>query len=165
MSLFNELRRRNVFRVGIAYAVVAWLLMQVVDVVSPILGLPEWAPGLILLLLAVGFIPAVIFAWAFGLAWIALRILSWLLPSPDGPGRGLRVPEASETIGLNVSEHAAPLGITGLVDDFVERVFNGSARPLLLSLMQRQEVSDEDWQEIRDMIDEADDEGDEEKSS
>ena len=67
MSLFAELKRRNVFRVGAAYVVVSWLLLQVVDVITPILELPEWAPKLILLIIAVGFIPAVLFAWAFEL--------------------------------------------------------------------------------------------------
>ena len=43
MSLFAELRRRNVFRVGVAYAVVAWLLMQVADLLFPVFGAPDWA--------------------------------------------------------------------------------------------------------------------------
>lgn len=67
MSFIAELRRRSVFRVGFVYAVTAWLLMQITDVVSPILGLPEWAPALVLVILAVGFVPALIFAWAFEL--------------------------------------------------------------------------------------------------
>ena len=65
MSLFAELQRRNVIRVGIAYAVASWVLLQIVDVVSPILELPEWAPKLILLILLIGLVPALIFAWAF----------------------------------------------------------------------------------------------------
>jgi TolB-like protein len=65
MTLFVELKRRNVFRVGAAYAVIAWLLLQVVDVIAPILELPEWAPKIILLIITIGFVPALIFAWAF----------------------------------------------------------------------------------------------------
>lgn len=65
LSFFAELKRRNVFRVGIAYAIATWALLQVVDVITPILDLPEWAPKLIFVFLAVGFIPALIFAWAF----------------------------------------------------------------------------------------------------
>ena len=65
MSLFAELKRRNVFRVGAAYGIATWVLMQIVDVIAPLLFLPEWAPTLILVILAVGFIPALIFAWAF----------------------------------------------------------------------------------------------------
>ena len=65
MSLFAELKRRNVFRVGAAYVVVSWLLLQVVDVVSPILEFPDWVAKLVLLVIAIGFIPALVFAWAF----------------------------------------------------------------------------------------------------
>ena len=67
MSLFEELKRRNVFRVAIAYAVVSWLLLQVMSTVVPILDLPEWVAKLTLVVLALGFIPALIFAWAFEL--------------------------------------------------------------------------------------------------
>ena len=67
MSLFKELKRRNVFKVGIAYAVTTWVLMQVTETASDILTLPEWAPKLILLMLVIGFIPALILAWAFEL--------------------------------------------------------------------------------------------------
>jgi len=65
MSFFAELKRRNVFKVGFAYAVTAWILLQLTDVVADILLMPEWAPQLILLFLMVGFVPALIFAWAF----------------------------------------------------------------------------------------------------
>jgi len=65
MSFFNELKRRNVFRVGIAYTVAAWLLLQVTDIVFPRIGLPDTAVTLVIALLAIGFIPALIFAWAF----------------------------------------------------------------------------------------------------
>jgi TolB-like protein len=67
MSLFTELKRRNVFRIGIAYTVAAWLLLQITDVVTPILELPTWIPKAILLLIAIGFIPVLIVAWAFEL--------------------------------------------------------------------------------------------------
>ena len=57
-QLFKELKRRNVFRAGIAYLVAAWLLMQVTDVLAPTLSLPDWTARLVFLLLAVGFVPA-----------------------------------------------------------------------------------------------------------
>ncbi|WP_156762651.1 hypothetical protein [Woeseia oceani] len=65
MSVFQELKRRNVFRVGIAYLVASWVLLQVVDVISAVLDLPAWAPKLVLVILLVGLIPALVFAWAF----------------------------------------------------------------------------------------------------
>ena len=51
MSFFEELRRRNVFRVGAAYAVAAWVVLQLLDVVGEILELPAWGGKLILLAL------------------------------------------------------------------------------------------------------------------
>ncbi len=65
MSFFKELKRRNVFRVGIAYLVVAWLVMQVADVVINNIGAPDWLFQGILLVLGIGFPVALIFAWAF----------------------------------------------------------------------------------------------------
>ena len=65
MSLFKELKRRNVFRVGIAYTVATWLLIQVTDTVFPRIGLPDSAVTLVIALLVIGFIPALILAWAF----------------------------------------------------------------------------------------------------
>jgi len=66
-SVWAELKRRNVVRVAIAYAVVSWLTLQFADVLVPLLGLPEWVGKFVFLLLAIGFPLALIFAWAFEL--------------------------------------------------------------------------------------------------
>ena len=66
-SMWGELKRRNVVRVVIAYAIVSWLILQLTDVLSPLLGLPEWVGKLVFLLLLVGFPLALFFAWAFEL--------------------------------------------------------------------------------------------------
>jgi TolB-like protein/tetratricopeptide (TPR) repeat protein len=66
-GFFSELKRRNVFRVAIAFIVVAWLLLQVVDILVPMLDLPNWVGRLVLLLIAVGFPIALLLAWAFEL--------------------------------------------------------------------------------------------------
>jgi adenylate cyclase len=55
MSFFEELRRRNVFRVAMAYAFVAWLLIEVADTVFPRIGLPEWTVTFVIAALALGF--------------------------------------------------------------------------------------------------------------
>ena len=65
MSFFKELRRRNVFRVGFAYMIVAWLLLQVADTLGPALRLPEWFQSGVVFVLILGFPLALIFAWAF----------------------------------------------------------------------------------------------------
>ena len=66
-TLIQELTRRKVFRVLIAYLVAAWLLLQIAEVLSGILSLPDWAPKLVLLLLTIGLIPALLMAWAYEL--------------------------------------------------------------------------------------------------
>ena len=65
MGLITELKRRNVIRVGIAYVVAAWLLAQVADLVLDVMGAPNIVLRSVVAILALGFVPAVIFAWAF----------------------------------------------------------------------------------------------------
>jgi TolB-like protein len=86
MKFFQELKRRNVFRVGVAYLVASWLLLQIADVVLSLLDLPVIAGQMIFLLLAFGFIPALIFAWAFEL-------------TPDGIKREKDVAESKSNTG------------------------------------------------------------------
>jgi adenylate cyclase len=66
-NFFTELKRRNVYKVAIAYAVVAWLLIQVATQVFSVFEVPNWAVRLVVLLLVIGFPIALIIAWAFEL--------------------------------------------------------------------------------------------------
>jgi adenylate cyclase len=66
-NFFAELKRRNVYKVAIAYAVVAWLLMQVATQVFPFLEIPNWAIRLVIMLIVIGFPIALVIAWAFEL--------------------------------------------------------------------------------------------------
>ena len=72
-NFFDELKRRHVYRVAVAYAVVGWLLIQVVATVAPQLNLPEWSPKLITLIILVTFPIALILAWAFELTPEGIR--------------------------------------------------------------------------------------------
>ena len=65
MSLFQELKRRNVFRVGIAYLALAWLLVEVADTLFPAFGIPDWAFRFLVIMLIFGFVPTLIFSWAY----------------------------------------------------------------------------------------------------
>jgi TolB-like protein/Tfp pilus assembly protein PilF len=65
MSLFAELKRRNVFKVGAAYVVVSWLLIQAAGVLEPALLLPDWVDRVVTVFLLIGFPIVLIFAWAF----------------------------------------------------------------------------------------------------
>lgn len=82
MSLFQELKRRNVFRVGIAYAVAAWLVLQLTDVLSELLDLPATIGPVVVALVAIGFPIVLVVAWAYEL-------------TPDGVKRESEVDRAA----------------------------------------------------------------------
>jgi TolB-like protein len=64
-SFFSELKRRNVYKVAVAYAVVGWLLVQVATQVFPFLEIPNWVVRLVIAVVAIGFPVALVIAWAF----------------------------------------------------------------------------------------------------
>jgi len=66
-QFFEELKLRNVFRIGIAYLVAAWLAIQVVETLFPLFGLSDVTARAVVIILAIGFIPALILAWVFEL--------------------------------------------------------------------------------------------------
>lgn len=67
MSLFSELKRRNVFRVAIAYLALAWLLTEVVGTLFPVFGIPDWGVRFLVIVFALGFVPALIISWVYEL--------------------------------------------------------------------------------------------------
>ena len=79
-KFFAELKQRNVYKVAIAYAVVAWLLMQIASQIFPFFDVPNWTVRLVVLLLILGFPVALILAWAFEL-------------TPEGIKRAERITE------------------------------------------------------------------------
>ena len=82
MSLFAELKRRNVLRVGAAYVALSWLTIQVIEALFPMFGLSDAAARVIVILLAIGLVPALICAWVFEL-------------TPDGFKRDSEIDHAS----------------------------------------------------------------------
>lgn len=84
MSFIAELKRRNVIRMAGLYLVGAWLMVQVLDSLLPMFGAPDWIARTLVMLMAVGFVPALVFAWIFEL-------------TPEGLKRDDSVP-ASESI-------------------------------------------------------------------
>ena len=73
MHLFHELKRRNVLRAATAYIVASWLIIQVVETVFPAFGFGEAAVRIAVIVLVVGFVPAVVLAWAFELTPSGLK--------------------------------------------------------------------------------------------
>jgi TolB-like protein/Tfp pilus assembly protein PilF len=80
-GFLKELRRRNVFRVGIAYLVAAWLVIQLVNNLVPFMNVPEWVGGAVLILLIAGFVVAVIVAWAFELTAEGVKLTASAAPA------------------------------------------------------------------------------------
>jgi TolB-like protein/tetratricopeptide (TPR) repeat protein len=84
-NFFSELRRRNVYKVAIAYAIVAWLLMQIATQVFPFLEIPNWAIRLVIMLIAIGFPIALVIAWAFELTPEGLKRTEFADELPKKP--------------------------------------------------------------------------------
>ena len=83
ISVWAELKRRNVVRVAIAYAVVAWPAIEISTTTFPFLRLPEWTSTFVIVLLIIGFPFSVVFAWAYELTPEGLKIsrLAGVIPT------------------------------------------------------------------------------------
>jgi TolB-like protein/Flp pilus assembly protein TadD len=81
-NFFAELKRRNVYKVAIGYAVVAWLVMQIATQVFPFLEIPNWAIRLVIMLIVIGFPIALVIAWAFELTPEGLKRTEFADESP-----------------------------------------------------------------------------------
>ena len=101
MSLLGELRRRNVIRMAGLYLIGAWLVVQVAETLLPIFGTPDWVLKTLVLLLALGFVPAMMFAWVFEL-------------TPDGLKRDRDVPP-EQSIAPRTARRMDRLIVIGLV--------------------------------------------------
>src|SRR6266705_4207924 len=89
-NFFAELKRRNVYKVAIAYAVVAWLLIQAASIFLPAFNAPQWAMQIVILILVVGFPIALAFSWAFEITPEGIKLESEIEPSKSikrGTGR------------------------------------------------------------------------------
>ena len=73
-NLFQELKRRNVFRVGAAYTIVVWVLIQVAESLLSALQMPDWTVSFVVVLLILGVPIMLIVAWAFDLAPAIIRV-------------------------------------------------------------------------------------------
>ena len=91
-SIFAELKRRNVYKVAVVYAVVSWLLIQIATQVFPFFEIPSWAVRLVVLLLILGFPVVLILSWAFELTPEGIKRESEMDPSKSiAPRTGRRI--------------------------------------------------------------------------
>jgi TolB-like protein len=120
MSLIRELKRRNVLRVGAAYVVASWLLLQVIDVVGPILRLPEAVARYVLFLLVIGLLPALVLTWTFEWTPAGVRRDRDTVPAADS-GRGRLLDRAIMV--------ALALAVALLLFDRVTSLDDGAAGP------------------------------------
>jgi TolB-like protein/Flp pilus assembly protein TadD len=74
MSLYRELKRRNVIRVGIAYLAVAWLVTEVAGTLFPAFGIPDWGIRFLVIVFALGFVPALVISWAYEITPEGLKL-------------------------------------------------------------------------------------------
>src|SRR5437667_3704688 len=81
MNFFAELKRRNVYKVAVAYAVVAWLLIQAASIFFPAFDAPSWAMKIFIIVIAFGFPVALIFSWAFEITPEGIKLESEIEPN------------------------------------------------------------------------------------
>jgi TolB-like protein/Tfp pilus assembly protein PilF len=96
-NFFAELKRRNVYKVAVAYAVVSWLIIQIATQVFPFFEVPNWAVRLVVLLLILGFPAALIFSWAFEITPEGIK-----RESEVGPGTSISRTRGRKIVGLTV---------------------------------------------------------------
>src|SRR5438477_8342208 len=105
-NFFAELKRRNVYKVAVAYAVVAWLVIQIATQVFPFFEIPNWAVRLIVLLLILGFPVALILAWAFEITPEGIKRAEDVPPSES-----MRRKTGRKLVGVTVALAIVALGL------------------------------------------------------
>src|SRR5690242_12757207 len=105
-SFFSELKRRNVYKIAVAYAVVSWLLIQIATQVFPFFEIPNWAVRLVVLLVILGFPVALILSWIFEITPEGIK-----RESEVEPGKSISNRTGRKIVGLTI---AAALLAAGL---------------------------------------------------
>ena len=97
-NFFAELKRRNVYKVAVAYAIVSWLLIQIATQVFPFFEIPNWAVRLVVLLLIIGFPVALVLAWAFEITPEGIKRADEV-----APGQSISHNTGRKLIGISVA--------------------------------------------------------------
>ena len=116
MNFFAELKRRNVYKVAVAYAVVAWLLIQAASIFLPAFDVPPWVMKIFIIVIIFGFPVALIFSWAFEITPEGIKLESEIEPSKSVTRRtgrkivALTIALAVVAAGLFVYQLVRPVG-------------------------------------------------------
>ena len=105
-NFFSELKRRNVYKVAVAYAVVSWLLIQIATQVFPFFEIPNWAVRLVVLLLILGFPVALILSWAFEITPEGIK-----RESEIGPNKSITHHTGRKIVALTIVLGVAAAGL------------------------------------------------------
>ena len=105
-NFLAELKRRNVYKVAVAYAVVSWLLIQVATQVFPFFEIPNWAVRLVVLLLMLGFPVALILSWAFEITPEGIKRESEVTPNES-----ITAHTGRKLVGLTIALALIALGL------------------------------------------------------
>ena len=124
MSIFKELKRRKVFKVGIAYVVIAWLVAQVLELTFDSFGTPDWVMKTVLVLLATGMPFALFYAWAFEITPDGVKRTDFpdgadVAPPPASGSSATPSETSTETVVENAGKAEAPVSASVAVLPFV----------------------------------------------
>ena len=112
MSLWTELKRRNVFRIAAAYVVIGWLMLQVADIVLGFTGAPDWVGKALIAFLVLGFIPVLALAWVFEVGPEGIRVDDGTTPRDTGPQAGrldiITLSAVVLVVVLMIAQHLGP---------------------------------------------------------
>src|SRR5215467_6539339 len=106
MNFFSELKRRNVYKVAVAYAVVAWLVIQAASIFLPAFNAPQWAMQIVILILTVGFPIALVFSWAFEITPEGIK-----LESEIDPKKSIARKTGRKIVGLTIAVAIVAAGL------------------------------------------------------
>ena len=115
-NLFSELKRRNVYKIAVAYAVVSWLLIQAASILLPTFEAPAWVMKLLVLVIIFGFPVALIVSWAFEITPEGIKLESDVAPDESITRRtgrkivGVTIALALIAAGLFVYQSVRPVG-------------------------------------------------------
>jgi serine/threonine-protein kinase len=122
-TFFAELKRRNVYKVAVAYAVVAWLLIQAASILFPTFEAPAWVMKVFVVVLALGFPIALAFSWAFEITTEGIK-----RESEVAPGESISAHTGRKLIGLTTVLAIIAAGLLALQLSHV-RLFSGAGAP------------------------------------